>query len=239
LQVCLLFGRRRSVLKAKGFLPMKLRLLVVRLGVVCLAFALMNLAAFAQDNPSTVSASTASTTGVGSTDIGLYVNPIGIGISNSKADTGVFAFLGDGATQRTFYGADIGGYVNFFHAQKYDAGIDLRDIIVSGNGARLNSFLVGGRLAVKPIAEKFKPYVQVSVGAGRSKPPHSPIHLTRLQYGIYGGLDYTLSKHVDFRAFELGYGSVSTINSGNFNGLTSFSASSMFSVSTGLVFRIP
>ena len=53
---------------------MKLQLLVV-----CLAFALTNLAALAQDNPSTVSASTASTTGVGSTDIGLYVNPIGIG----------------------------------------------------------------------------------------------------------------------------------------------------------------
>jgi hypothetical protein len=213
---------------------MKLRLLVV-----CLAFALMNLTAFAQDNPSTVSASTASTTGVGSTDIGLYVNPIGIGISNSKADTGVFAFLGEGTTQRTFYGADLGGYVNFFHAQKYDAGLDIRDIIVSGNGAHLNSFLVGGRVAVKPLAEKFKPYVQLSVGVGSSKAPHSPIKLNRFQYGIYGGLDYTLSKHVDFRAFELGYGSVSTINSGNFNGTSSFSASSLFSVSTGLVFRVP
>ena len=148
---------------------MKLQLLVV-----CLAFALTNLAALAQDNPSTVSASTASTTGVGSTDIGLYVNPIGIGISNSKADTGVFAFLGDGVTQRTFYGAAIGGYVNFFHAQKYDAGIDLRDIIVSGNGAHLNSFLVGGRIAAKPLAEKFKPYAQLSVGVGSSKAPHSP-----------------------------------------------------------------
>jgi hypothetical protein len=213
---------------------MKLRLLVV-----CLAFALMNFTAFAQDNPSTVSASTASTTGVGSTDIGLYVNPIGIGISNSKADTGVFAFLGEGTTQRTFYGADLGGYVNFFHAQKYDAGLDIRDIIVSGNGAHLNSFLVGGRVAVKPLAEKFKPYVQLSVGVGSSKAPHSPIKLNRFQYGIYGGLDYTLSKHVDFRAFELGYGSVSTINSGNFNGTSSFSASSLFSVSTGLVFRVP
>jgi hypothetical protein len=213
---------------------MKLQLLVV-----CLAFALTNLAALAQDNPSTVSASTASTTGIGSTDIGLYVNPIGIGISNSKADTGVFAFLGEGATQRTFYGAAIGGYVNFFHAQKYDAGVDLRDIIVSGNGAHLNSFLLGGRVAVKPLAEKFKPYLQLSVGVGSSKAPHSPIKLNRLQYGIYGGLDYTLAKHVDFRAFELGYGSVSTINSGNFNGTTSFSASSLFSVSTGLVFRIP
>jgi hypothetical protein len=213
---------------------MKLQLLVV-----CLAFALTNLAALAQDNPSTVSASTASTTGIGSTDIGLYVNPIGIGISNSKADTGVFAFLGEGATQRTFYGAAIGGYVNFFHAQKYDAGVDLRDIIVSGNGAHLNSFLLGGRVAVKPLAEKFKPYAQLSVGVGSSKAPHSPIKLNRFQYGIYGGLDYTLAKHVDFRAFELGYGSVSTINSGNFNGTTSFSASSMFSVSTGLVFRVP
>jgi hypothetical protein len=213
---------------------MKLRFLVV-----CLAFALMNVAALAQDNPSTVNAPAASTTGIGSTDVGLYVNPIGIGIRNSQADTGVFAFLGDNTTSRTFYGADIGGYVNFFHAQKYDAGIDMRDIMVSGNGAHLNSFLVGGRVAVKPIAEKFKPYLQLSVGAGSSKAAHSPIKITRLQYGIYGGVDYTLSKHVDFRAVELGYGSVSTINSGNFNGTTSFSASSLFSVSTGLVFRIP
>ena len=83
---------------------MKLRFLVV-----CLAFALMNLPAFAQDNPSTVSASTASTTGVGSGDVGLYVNPIGIGIRNSKPDSGPFAFLGDNTTQRTFYGADLGG----------------------------------------------------------------------------------------------------------------------------------
>jgi hypothetical protein len=213
---------------------MKLRFLVV-----CLAFALMNLAALAQDNPSTVNASTASTTGIGSTDVGLYVNPIGIGISNSKADSGVFAFLGDNTTSRTFYGADIGGYVNFFHAQKYDAGVDIRDIIVSANNAHLNSFLVGARVAAKPIAESFKPYLQLSVGVGSSKAPHSPIKLNRLQYGIYGGLDYTLSKHVDFRAFELGYGGVSTINSGNFNGTTSFSASRLFSVSTGLVFRVP
>jgi hypothetical protein len=213
---------------------MKLRSLVV-----CLAFALMNLAALAQDNPSTIDASTASTRGVGPSDVGLYVNPIGIHISNSQADTGTFAFLGNNTTSRTFYGAAIGGYANFFHAQKYDAGVDIRDIIVSANNANLNSFLVGGRIIAKPIAEKFKPYLQLSVGAGRSKPPQSTIHLTRLQYGIFGGLDYTLAKHVDFRAFELGYGSVSTINSGNFNGTTSFSASSLFSVSTGLVFRIP
>jgi hypothetical protein len=199
----------------------------------------MNFPAFAQDNPSPVGASTASTTGVSAGDAGLYVNPIGIGIRNSQPDTGPFAFLGDGTTKRTFYGADFGGFIDFFHAQKYDAGVDIRDVIVSGNNARLNSFLVGGRLAAKPIAEKFKPYVQLSIGLGSSKPPHSSVHVNRFQFGIYGGLDYTLSKHVDFRAIELGYGSVATVNTGNFNGPTSFPNSTLFSVSAGLVFRVP
>jgi hypothetical protein len=213
---------------------MKLRFLVS-----CLALALINLAARAQDNPSQVNAPTASNTNVGSTDVGLYVNPVGINITNSKADSGTFAFLGDNTTERWFVGANIGGYINFFHAPKYDAGIDIRDSIVSANNARLNSFLVGGRVIAKPIAEKFKPYLQVSVGVGSSKPPTSPIKLNRFQYGIFGGLDYTLAKHVDFRAFELGYGAVSTVNSGNFNGTTTFPNSRLFSISTGLVFRVP
>jgi hypothetical protein len=213
---------------------MKLRFLAP-----CLAFAVMTLAARAQDNPSPVTASTASTTGVGSTDVGLYVNPVFTHITNSQADTGVFAFLGDGVTAREFYGAAIGGFVDFYHAPKFDAGIDIRDTIVTGNNARLNSFLVGARFAAKPIAEKFKPYLQLSIGLGTSKPPTSPIKLNRFEYGIYGGLDYSLHKHVDFRVVELGYGSVTTVNSGDFGGTTTFGSSSLFNVSTGLVFRIP
>jgi hypothetical protein len=199
----------------------------------------MPLIAHAQDNPSTVSPSSASETSVGSGDVGLYVNPIGIHITNSKPDSGPFAFLGDNTTSRTFYGVDLGGYVNFFHAPKFDAGMDIRDVIVSGNGAHLNSFLVGGRVIAKPLANSFKPYLQVSVGAGSSKPAKSTVHLTRLQFGIFGGVDYTLSKHVDFRMFELGYGALSTVSSGNFNGATTFPASHLFNISTGLVFRVP
>jgi hypothetical protein len=213
---------------------MKLRFLVP-----CFAFAVLTLAARAQDNPSTVTPSTTSTTGVGSTDVGLYVNPLFTHITNSQPDTGVFAFLGAGVTSREFYGAAIGGFVDFYHAPKFDAGIDIRDTIVNGNNARLNSFLVGARFAAKPIAEKFKPYLQLSVGVGSSKPPTSPIKLNRFQYGIYGGLDYSLHKHVDFRVIELGYGSVTTINSGDFGGTNTFGSSSLFNVSTGLVFRIP
>ena len=213
---------------------MKLRLLVP-----CFALALLNLTARAQDNPSQVNPSTSSQIGVGSTDVGLYVNPVGIHITNSQADTGPFAFLGANATARTFYGANIGGYINFYHAPRFDAGVDIRDSIVASNNAHLNSFLVGARFIAKPIAESFKPYLQVSVGVGSSKPPTSPIHLNRLQYGIFGGLDYTLAKHVDFRAFELGYGGVTTINSGDFGGPVTFPSSRLFTVSTGLVFRIP
>jgi hypothetical protein len=213
---------------------MKLRLLVP-----CFALALLNLTARAQDNPSQVTPSTSSQIGVGSTDVGLYVNPVGIHITNSQADTGPFAFLGANATARTFYGANIGGYINFYHAPRFDAGVDIRDSIVASNNAHLNSFLVGARVIAKPIAESFKPYLQVSIGVGSSKPPTSPIHLNRLQYGIFGGLDYTLAKHVDFRAFELGYGGVTTINSGDFGGPVTFPSSRLFNVSTGLVFRVP
>jgi hypothetical protein len=213
---------------------MKLRFLVP-----CLALALLNVAVHAQDNPSQVNPSTASYAGVGSTDVGLYVNPVGIRITNSQADTGSFAFLGDNATARIFWGATFGGYVNFFHHPKFDAGIDLRDTIVKANNAGLNSFLVSARILPKPIAEVFKPYLQVSVGVGSSKPPTSPIHLNRAQYGVFAGLDYTLAKHVDFRAFELGYGAVTTINSGDFGGTTSFPSSRLLSISSGLVFRVP
>jgi len=213
---------------------MKLRFLVS-----CFALALLNHAARAQENPSPVTPSTASYSAVGKGDVGLYVNPIGIRITNSQADTGTFAFLGDNATSRMFWGAAIGGYVNFFHAQRYDAGIDLRDTIVKANNASLNSFLVSARFLAKPIAENFKPYVQVSVGVGSSKPPTSPIHLSRATYGIFGGLDYTLNKHVDFRAFELGYGAVTTINSGDFGGPVTFPTSRLLNISSGLVFRVP
>jgi hypothetical protein len=211
----------------------------LRLFVSCFVLDVLNHAARAQDNPSQVNPSNASQIGVGSTDVGIYVNPVGIHITNSQADSGPFAFLGNNNMARTFYGANIGGYVNFYHAPRFDAGIDVRDSIVSSNNAHLNSFLVGARVIAKPIAESFKPYLQVSVGVGSSKPPTSPIHLNRLEYGIFGGLDYTLAKHVDFRAFELGYGAVTTINSGNFGGAVTFPSSRLFSVSTGLVFRIP
>ncbi|WP_433973159.1 hypothetical protein [Tunturiibacter lichenicola] len=189
--------------------------------VPCLALALSTMAAGAQ--------------------VGLYINPVATRISNSKIDPDPdpFGFLGANTTSRTFWGANIGGYYEFFHGSKADVSVDFRDSIVHGNGASLNSFLIGARVSGKPIATSFVPYAQLSGGFGSSKAPTSPIRLNRGTFDIYGGVDYRFSSHVDFRAVEVGYGTVSTVNSGDFGGPTSLGSSKLLNFSTGLVFRIP
>ena len=192
---------------------MKLRFLVP-----ALALALTTIAAHAQ--------------------IGIYFNPVVSRISNSKADTGPFAFLGDGKTAQTFGGVDFGGYYEFAHYSKADLSVDVRDAIQHGNSASLNSFLVGVRLAAKPMAHGLKPYAQVSVGEGRTKSPLSAAHIQRLEYAVYGGVDKPLAKHVDWRIVEVSYGSVSTISSANFLANTTPPSTFPSSQSTGFQYRI-
>jgi hypothetical protein len=170
--------------------------------------------------------------------VGIYVNPVVSRISNSTADTGPFAFLGSGQTSQIFGGVDFGGYYDFAHFSKADVGVDVRDAFEHGNNASLNSFLVGLRLAAKPMAfAGLKPYAQFSVGAGRTKAPKSNATIERLQYGIYVGADKALAKHVDWRIIEVSYGSVDTISSQTFNGPTPVPAARILTFSTGLVFR--
>ncbi len=193
---------------------MKLRLLVP-----CLALALTTVSLHAQG--------------------ALYFDPQFTRVSNSKADTGVFAFLGEGATSRMFYGVSFGGYYDVVRGQKFDVGIDIRDHLVHGNNASLNTFLLGPRVAYKPENSAFRPYVQLSGGEGRSKPPTNPAHINRVAYEVFAGLDHPIAKHVDYRILEVGYGNVSTISSATFGNNTTFSASHLLDFSTGFVFRIP
>jgi hypothetical protein len=48
-----------------------------------------------------------------------------------------------------------------------------------------------------------------------------------------------LSKHVDLRAVEIGYGQVTTVNSSEFNEPTNIGSVKLLNVSTGFVFRFP
>jgi hypothetical protein len=200
---------------------MKLRLPVPSLALALTAFALAlpSPAAYAQ--------------------IGLYLNPVVTRASTSTPDVAPFAFLGDGATSRIFGGVDIGGYYTFAHYAKADVSADIRDTIQHGDNASLNSFLVGLRVAAKPMAfAGLKPYAQLSVGAGRTKAPLSPIHITKLEYGIFGGIDKAIASHVDWRIVEIGYGSVDPVSSDNFGGQIPINNVQLLSFSAGLVFRI-
>lgn len=167
---------------------------------------------------------------------GLYMNPIAIHVTNPQVDTGAFAFLGENSTSQIFYGVNFGGYYNFHHTKPVDIGFDMRDSIVRHDGASLNSFLVGLRVSGKPGSFPVKLYLQPMFGSGTTKPALTTIHKTNFEYSVLAGVDYPLRKHIDFRVIELGYGSVTTINSEDFGSAASVPASHLVTISTGFVF---
>jgi hypothetical protein len=169
--------------------------------------------------------------------IGVYLNPVVTRISISQPDTGPFAFLGDNTTSRTFGGLDFGGYYDFFHGGAFNAGVDVRDTIVHSHNASLNSYTVSARIEAHPMRYGLKPYAQLAVGAGSSKAEHANLRTTKAQFGVFAGVDYPLGKHVDFRAIEVGYGSVTTTSSHIYGANTSIPAATLFNISSGLVFR--
>lgn len=179
----------------------------------------------------------ALTTIAAQAQVGLYLNPIAIRVSNSKADTGPFAFLGENSTSKMFYGVNFGGYYDFYQQGKTEVGLDVRDSIVHGNSASLNSFLVGIRVATKPFSRPLKPYLQASVGIGTSRPPTTTVRTNRAEFGVYGGVDYELNRHVDYRIAEVGFNSLTTASSTTIGGIGDIPASRLISFSTGLVFR--
>jgi len=172
--------------------------------------------------------------------VGLYLNPVAIRVGNSVVDSGPFAFLGQNSTSKVFYGFDLGGFYDFFHAgNSVAAGFDVRESDLHADNASLKSFLIGARVTAQPFSRPFKPYLQGSVGIGSTKAPASTVSIRKLGYGIYGGIDYTLQRHVDFRVAEIGYGSLVTASSATVGGGGNIAipASSLISFSSGLVFR--
>ncbi len=170
---------------------------------------------------------------------GIYINPIGTHVTNSYADSGPFAFLGQNSTAQTFYGISIGGYVNLYHEGKLDAGLDIRDTIEHGNSASLNQFLVGGRISGSPFKLPIKPYAQLSVGAGTTRAPTNNLHITRFVPSVAGGVDYTLNRIFDWRVIEVSYGSLATVSTSTVGSGPTIPNSRLLGFSTGFVIKIP
>ena|ERR1035437_426992 len=171
--------------------------------------------------------------------VGLYLNPIAIRVSNSVADSGPYAFLGQNSTSNVFYGYNLGGYYDFLHSGKLDTGFDVRFSDLHANNAMMRNFLIGVRFSGKPFDRPFRPYVQASIGEGTSKSPFATVHVSKVNYAILGGVDYTLARHVDWRVAEIGYGALTTVSSATVGagGNVAIPQSKLIHFGAGLVFR--
>jgi hypothetical protein len=172
-------------------------------------------------------------------NVGLYFNPIAIRASNSVADTGPYAFLGQNSKSQVFYGYNLGGFYDFYHSGTLAAGLDMRFSDLHANNAMLKNFLVGVRVSGEPFSRPFKPYVEAAFGEGSTKAPNSTVHVGKVNYAVFGGVDYRLARHVDFRVFEVGYGSLITVSSATVGagGNIAIPSSTLLHFSSGLVFR--
>ena len=48
-------------------------------------------------------------------------------------------------------------------------------------------------------------------------------------FKIYGGLDYSINKRLDFRAVEIGYGTLTTANTALYNSTLTYPSSTLIS----------
>jgi hypothetical protein len=174
--------------------------------------------------------------GVARAQVGVYVAPIFSRVSN-PADTGVFAFLGDGTTSRVFGGVGFGFYDDYHHSGKWTVGGDVRATFLHGNNAPLGSFLLGPRVTYRPDTTLYRPYFQVIGGVGSSTAPHNPKGVSKPEVQVLAGLERAIGKHADWRVIEVGYGIVQTMNSSIVAQTNDFPASRQILFSTGIVFR--
>lgn len=141
----------------------------------------------------------------------------------------------------SFYGGGVGVYDDFLHVGPLRAGLDLRGDFLGGNNYRYRDVLAGVRVAAKAPVLPFKPYGQFSVGVGGPRSTGAlgagisgSHYTTKFTYEVMGGVDCTILPHVDFRVLELGYGRMTGVD----GSAVSNPASTLFSVRSGLVFRL-
>ena len=136
------------------------------------------------------------------------------------------------------YGPGAGVYYDFIHRGPIAVGADLRGELLSGTQQRYRSGLFGLRVSAKAPVLPVRPYIQGSAGVGGIESTNSGIvgnhYDNKFQYAVFGGVDLTIFPHIDWRLAEAGYGRMSGVGSS-----ANVPASSIFTVSSGLVIRFP
>jgi len=172
-------------------------------------------------------------------NFGIYFNPLATRVSNSVVDTGPFAYLGPNTTSRMFWGFNMGGYYDFFHSGSLATGFDVRFSDSHGDNAALRNLQVGLRLSASPFKRPIRPFIELAGGAGTTKPPAATVKVRKPDYAVYGGADWSIAHHIDFRMIEVGYGSLTTASSATIGagGNIAIPSSKLLTFSSGLVFR--
>lgn len=210
----------------------------MRLGLVAaglLGLAMFGAAAQAQDNPIAVAQGAPSPY---RNDMGLYVQPVFSFIHNSEADTGSFAFLGEGKNSQWFRGAALGFQDEFYHAGANNFGFDMRLNFQRGNDAAMDTFLVGLRYS-RTTDGKLRPFAELLGGVGGTSSPFNAHRVTRPMFQVSVGADYPVFKHLDWRVAEVSYGQVRTIGADAFLGTDVHNrpAAQVIGIGSGLVVR--
>jgi hypothetical protein len=172
----------------------------------------------------------------------LYITPVADRISNSTADNSTYSFLGPNTTSRMFYGVQFGGYYDIpraYQPKSVEIGLDLRDAVLHGNNALINSFLVGPRIAFAPFERPIHPYIEPIIGLGSTRAPNTSIKINKPQYGVYAGVDWEFSRHVSWRVVEAGFSSLDTASASTIGITASIPSATIVNIASGLTFRIP
>ena len=158
-----------------------------------------------------------------------------------KAQAGIYGMFDathDGAVSAWYKGFTLGGYDNFLNAGPVHAGIDIRGSFESGSQYHYRNFLIGPRVQVRPPVLPINPYIQGEIGFGGSRytgtSPLGTHYSNKFQYGVIGGLEYTVLPHIDVRLPEIGYLKMSAVS-----GTRNPPAVNLVSVGFGIVVRIP
>jgi len=143
-------------------------------------------------------------------------------------------------------GGGGGVYYDFKTFGPIRLGADLRGTITNSNqgaethfrgqGTRIGSVLGGVRVSFHTPIKIIKPYIQGSVGLGRSdyglsSTPPVVVH-NNLQYEGFAGVDLKLLPIMDFRVVELGYGALNSFG-------TASHTYPIGTISSGVVFHLP
>jgi hypothetical protein len=110
-------------------------------------------------------------------------------------------------------GPTIGLYGEHSAGGLLGLGVDLRGVILAKNGDKLDSGLVGPRLSFHPKLLRISPYTEFLFGMGHTFVPAqgsaAQIEVTKFEYSLLGGVDYTLVPRLDWRVIEFSYGGFS------------------------------